>query len=97
MSYRTEFPTFPDSAIPAELLAGDWEDTSYHNDTAPSFQRGRFSVMIDWPEPMDREYPESPRYSVADTTEGAFGTVYGDAFVSDDWTDILRYIATGGR
>ena len=95
MSYRTEFPTFPVSAIPAELLASDWTDTSWHNDACPSFERGRFTVFVDWPRKEDRWTCSALRYH-AYPTEEANVAEFDNGCESDDWADILRYLATEG-
>ena len=39
MTYKTEFPEFPDADIPSVFLAAPWRDQSWHNDACPSFAR----------------------------------------------------------
>ena len=96
MSYRTEFPDFPTDAIPADVFGDGWTDTSYRNDVSPSFEFGRFVVFVDYPNPTDREYPESSRFSVYGC-EDALEANYGNGCESDTWSDILSFIANGGR
>ena len=95
MSFATEFPGFPADSIPADVFTEGWTDTSYHNDIAPSFEKGRFTVFIDYPEPADRECPECPRFRVYGCEDSLAGN-FGNGCESDNWADILDYIAKGG-
>lgn len=84
---RREFPDYDVSTLPA--IPAGFLDESWHNDVCPIFRNPEtdLSLMIDYPDPKDREFPEAPRFSV-----GRFDT---DArpFNSDDFAEILRFIA----
>jgi hypothetical protein len=96
MSYRTEFPSFPENGIPVEILHNEeWNDNSWHNDTCPSFVHvgGRAYLFVEYPNKADREYPESSRFTVycLDDTGcldemGAFGT--------DDLSAALAFVSS---
>lgn len=57
MTYRTEFPSFPEMPEAAVLLAQGWADTSWHNDACPSFKSpdGTLLIWIEHPEEEKRD------------------------------------------
>lgn len=57
MSYRTEFPSFPEMPEAAALLAQGWTDTSWHNDACPSFKSfdGMLLIWIEHPDESKRD------------------------------------------
>lgn len=75
MTYKTEFPDFGDLDIE---LPPDFEDTSWRNDTCPSFRSMSRSLLlyIDYADPAAREYPESTRFTVE--------RVIGETFAPDN-------------
>jgi hypothetical protein len=85
-TYRTEFPTFDPATMPA--IPATWLDTSWHNDTCPSFQCGALRIFVDYAEPEHREIAETPRYSVH-LWEGDYPVL----LVSDDWAEVLAFVA----
>lgn len=60
MTYRTEFPTFPEMPEAQALLALGWTDTSWHNDACPSFKSpdGMLLIWIEHPEEAQRDCPD---------------------------------------
>lgn len=67
MTWQTEFPDFPPSGMPA--LAFPWVDTSWRNDTCPSYALPLFAdgeqgpmLFIEYPDPAEREIPETLRF-----------------------------------
>ena len=52
---RSEFPEFPIDSIPAQVLE-QWESTAWHNESCPSFVRGRWHLFVDYPEVDAREF-----------------------------------------
>ena len=76
MTYRTEFPDFPQGDIPATFLKAPWIDESWHNDACPSFSRplgdGREAhVYVDWLKVADREDSAWPRFTVRFTDDNS--------------------------
>lgn len=57
-----QFPEYPHGSLPEALVGPDWEDTSWHNDTCPSFRQGKYLCWADWPNDADREMPGGPRF-----------------------------------
>ena len=86
MSYREEFPDFPADAIPADVLGNGWTDTSWRNDVCPSFERGGFTVFVDFPDATMREY-DAPQYRCYHP---------GGEMETDRWSDILDFVRIGG-
>lgn len=90
MNINTEFPDYPMDSLPD--LTG-FEDTSWHNDTCPSFKRDNFHVWVDWPDVKDRECQEGTRFVVCKLdNEGYLTNDYEDVVVeTDDWSVVLAY------
>ena len=95
MSWREEHPTITDMP---DLPPG-WEDTSWHNDTCPSYRKGRTMVFIDYPDPADRELDTGHRFSAyALDEEGCMyftgdGSGEDDLLHTDSWDEVLRLFA----
>jgi hypothetical protein len=87
-SYRTEFPDF---VMDLEIPVG-WEDTSWHNDTCPSFDAGQNrTVWVNYPKEGDREMPDGKRFAIQmRDDEGAYMDQY--LLETDDWEELLRMI-----
>lgn len=83
MSVSTAFPTYPLSSLPS--LPPTWEDTSWHNDTCPSWCVGKeVYVYVDFPVASDREFPECSRFSVMDMASDT------QLYHGDDWEEVIR-------
>jgi hypothetical protein len=91
MTYKTEFPDFPDKDMP-EIPAG-FEDSSWHNDTCPSFSNPHLLIWIDYLDPEQREWPgKYPRFNVQPMRNGI--EITGDGgLMTDSWEAVLEYIA----
>lgn len=80
MTCYIEFPDYPANAMPA--LPDGWYDSSWHNDTCPSYTRGdeRATILIDYPDAADREFSCQARFVVMvdDVTSE-----------TDDWNEAL--------
>jgi len=61
LTFTNQFPGYPGNTLPSALLS-EWEDTSWGNDTSPSFKKGNFLVWADWPNDCDRESPGGHRF-----------------------------------
>ena len=64
MSYQIEFPDFDAAGEADALIAAGFKDTSWHNDTCPSFTRDGLWIFVDYVDPARREFPEAPRVVV---------------------------------
>ena len=95
--YRKEFPDFEPATHPA--IPEGFEDVSWHNETCPHFHNKalRLSIFVDFAAPEAREFPESPRFSVATTDDVGYplDDQTGNP-ATDDWAEILAYIAKKG-
>jgi hypothetical protein len=71
----------------------DWIDISWKNDSCPSFQThgGKIIVYADYPDPMDRDHPETTRFTAVfkpnENNHADFK--YCD---TDDWNEILAFV-----
>lgn len=92
MTYRTEFPDF-DPATMTPMPEG-FEDTSWHNNSMPSFQSDVLGLVIyvDFADEALREWKGMKRFSMYDTDgEGALAT--DEPFLStDDWSEVLAIV-----
>lgn len=82
MSIETEFPDYPRSSLPD--LAG-FEDTSWRNDTCPSFKKGNHLVWVDWPRDEDRECPGGQRFIVCKLDDEGCLTEDDPVLETDGW------------
>jgi hypothetical protein len=89
--YLYEHRSFPRMLEAEELLALGWTDTSWHNNTCPSFWTAdkALCVWIEHPEPAGRENPEH-RYvvTVNDEEIGNFNVL----LATNDWAEVLRQL-----
>jgi hypothetical protein len=86
-NYREEFSDYRPEDMPA--IPDGWRDTSWHNDTCPSFDTGAgLVVFVDYAKPEEREIPESTRFSVHLVDLGHFQPVAD----FDAWPDVLAYV-----
>lgn len=88
--WRKAFPDFDPATLPA--IPADWRDTSYANDTCPSFATPfGHVVFIDYADVALREYPESPsRFYVQADSEIADHNE--QLFESNDWRAVLWFV-----
>lgn len=88
-TYATEFPTFVlDVEIPE-----NWIDTSWHNDTCPSWQCGDRKVYVEFADPLDRELIGQAygRFIIAEYRgEGPHDDYWAELYQGDDWAEVLR-------
>lgn len=48
MTYESKFPNFDDASSCDRLLSLGFTDTSYENDTSPSFERNGVAIYVDY-------------------------------------------------
>jgi hypothetical protein len=94
-SFRAEFPDFPAEAFPA--LPPTFVDTSWHNDACPSMTSDAvgISVFVDYPDPDQREFPDTKRFTV--TSQEAGVEVSGPFLDTDSWDEVLAFIAARAK
>ena len=92
MTFATEFPDYPAKDMPT--IPPGFVDTSWHNNSAPSFANDKFSVWVDYADESQREYPGGKRFAVNEIdADGAFKSDWPD-FETDDWDEVLRFVAS---
>ena len=89
LTVRNQFPDYPVDALPD--LSG-FEDTSWHNDTCPSFRRGNFLTWVDWPDPREREDFEGCRFIVCRLDAEGCLDDESTLLETDDWTEVLALV-----
>jgi len=89
LTVRNQFPDYPVDALPD--LTG-FEDTSWHNDTCPSFKRGQLLTWIDWPDPREREDFDGCRFIVCRLDDEGCLTEGAAALETDDWSEVLAFV-----
>ena len=87
---RREHPEFDVATLPP--IPDDWQDTTWRNDTCPSFKASNgVIVFVDYADRDQREIPECERFSARapDTAQGN-----GDELAAseDDWNAILAAV-----
>ena len=84
-----EFPDYEQISLP--LIPQGWEESSWHNDSCPSFVIGEtgLQVYLDYPKPEDRELQGGHRYCVLKAN--ADGSVQ-DLGSSDVWSAVLAIV-----
>ena len=90
ISVRNQFPDYPTGALPD--LSG-FIDTSWHNDTCPSFRKGQFLVWVDWPDPREREDFGGSRFIVCELDDEGCLTHDDEVLETDDWGYVLGFLA----
>lgn len=93
MTFQIEFPDYPLADMPT--MPAGFVDTSWHNDTCPSFHNAalRLTIWIDYVDVEKREFPENEgRFSIVRTDEDG-ATIEGVDEPTDDWSVILATIA----
>jgi len=102
MTYRTEFPDFPEADMPA--IPQGFVDESWKNDACPHFVSRELSVEV-WVDYADAEKSEFPEIRALTPTRFTLNRIVVDAdgsfevaaepwilAISDDWNDILAAI-----
>lgn len=94
--YQQEFPDFPDLEV---AIPDGFKDTSWHNDTCPSFEAQlegglRARIIIDYPDNDKREFAGNLRFNywVFDPDTVDRDGVPGAG--SDNWQGVLDWAAT---
>jgi len=89
MAFQEEFPDYPVAQMP--IIPAGWRDTSWRNDQCPSFTAHGVQVFIDFADPNEREFPESPRFIVSADPE--VHDHNEPLMETDDWQAVLDYVA----
>jgi hypothetical protein len=87
VTFRTEFPDFPEADFPVAIPAG-FEDSGWHNDVSPSLfaEALNLRIWIDYRDPAQREIGAGKRFIVAGEAE--------TLFQSDEWSEVLSFLAS---
>lgn len=90
--WRREFPDFDDMpALPACLV-----DSSWHNDTCPSFLvagealGSHVILFVDYLDKAQREFPDTERFSMRYLGDNPDNCV--EIYAGDDWAEVLRIV-----
>ncbi|MBB5986004.1 hypothetical protein [Sphingobium lignivorans] len=93
MTYATEFPDYDASSLPA--IPAHWQDASWHNDPCPFWLISQsMGVFIDYVDPAQKEFPDTPRFAVIRMVEGQHSTDALPLLETDDWAQVLEMAAT---
>jgi hypothetical protein len=87
-----EFPEYDQATLPD--IPDSWVDTSWHNDTCPSFfnEDAKLTIHIDFAKPIEREFPGSEgRFIVMVSTAENDGP--NDLLQTNDWQAVLDLVA----
>jgi hypothetical protein len=111
MTYRDEFPDFPEAEMPA--APEGFEDTSWHNDAMPSFEHAGLGLRlhVDYADKAMSESGMGARFGLYQLapweSEGESGwdwpSSLGDdsteplIIETDDWAAVLAAIANAGK
>ncbi len=93
--WRREFPDFPAADMPE--LPAFAIDSSWHNDSCPSFMiagdaiGAHVMLFVDYADKAKREFPDTERFSIRYLALAADDCL--DIYAGDDWAECLR-IAT---
>jgi hypothetical protein len=90
MSWKTEFPNFPEADMPA--IPEGWSDESWHNDACPFFKvNERIGVYVGYSDPKMKTDIEDPRFVIVAIDEN--GEVF-DGSGTNDWNELLEFVKT---
>jgi hypothetical protein len=93
MAYQIEFPDFDPATLPA--IPTGWIDQSWHNDLCPCFNTNKgLVVFIDFADLSQREWDDGKRFTVHTDPEVTNGNDV--LFESDDWAEVLAFVAQRG-
>lgn len=89
--YRREFPDFPETDMPA--IPDGFTDCSWHNCACPCFasDAAELEIWVDFADPANREFPDWKRFRVSRQRGGI--ETSGPAFETDDWGDVVAFVA----
>jgi len=89
MTYRTEFPDFPEADMPA--IPQGFEDRSWKNDACPYFVNPKLGLglWIDYVDAETREFPELQRFSVYRVDADGAHKEPDPVVATDDWNAVL--------
>jgi len=106
VTYKEDFPDFPDADIPDVFRSAPWRDVSWRNDTCPSFARNlpngcEAHVYVDYSDLAMRdvwtgrggEQDAMPRFTMRVTNDDGEFTDDGLSHSSDSLAVILDHIA----
>lgn len=93
MTFQTEFPDMPAADMPA--IPAGFEDTSWHNDTCPSYSNAHYQIFIDYVDPAEREMSCNPRFIIVPMQHGV--EITADSLGTDDWNAVLAFLAERTR
>jgi len=92
MTFRTDFPDFPEGDFPA--LPEGFVDTSFCKDACPSMCSYGFGLMVyvDYRDPNKRELPPGSRFVVLGM-KGSFVDIERPLLETDNWDAVLALVA----
>jgi hypothetical protein len=87
MTFKTEFPDFPEVDFPATIPSG-FKDSSSHNDAMPSLFNDALDlrIWIDYADVAQRETSDGNQFTVVFERDNL------TLFQSDDWDGVLSYL-----
>lgn len=93
---QREFPDYDVATLPA--IPAGFEDTSWHNNSAPSFENRelRLSIWVDYADESLREFEGGQRFSVNCTDEEGAPLTDEPNLTTDDWSAVEAMIAAEG-
>jgi len=85
MTYKTEFPDYPENDMPRVPIGFD--DVSWHNDAMPRFENEALglTLWVDYRDPEQRETPDGKRFLLVNTEHDTSDVELEE---SDDMADI---------
>lgn len=87
---------FPDQAADhMPTIPAGFVDHSWHNDMCPRFESEalNLSLWVDHSDPQRREFPEMKRFNVYEGTSMAEHMNEEPTLSTDDWSDVVAFIA----
>lgn len=100
MTYRTEFPDFPEADLPP--IPASWSDLSWHNDAAPFFLiDDSLGIWIDYADPAMSDFgptaeERGARFMLCPMKDGEHVEQSEVLFESNEWAEVLAFIAQRG-
>jgi len=84
-NWKTEFPDF--DVMP--VIPDSWTDTSWHNDSCPSFAAGNLRIYIDYEDAELRDVAmPCSRFGIVICEDGEVENVID----TDDWSEVLAFV-----
>ena len=95
MTYQTAFPDYDPNTMPA--IPETWRDVSWKNDTCPSFEAPNGLVIwLDYADPAMREFGHLDPIERFSVIRRLVGGEIDELCYSNDWHDVLSYVASYG-